>query len=220
MTEPVDVTTQLAVWVDTLRAVAQTGLAFDPHAYDRERYEGLLRLAAEMAATVNGGVELDPRLAADLADHWRAGVQTGVQGYVTPKVGVGAVVFNPQDEILLIRRSDSGGWLYPTGWLDVGDSPAETAVKEVREETGLVVEADRLLGVFDSNHRHYPMNFHMVSVMVYCRLLGGELEPNPLETLGAGFFGFDALPEPLHRLGDWVDEVFDFHFGRRGPVLE
>jgi len=220
VTDRMEVTTQLAVWVDTLRAIAQTGLAFDPHEYDRERYEALLRLAAEMAATVNRNAQLDPTLAAELAEHWRAGVRAGVPGYVTPKVGVGAIVFNQKDEILLIQRSDSGGWLYPTGWLDVGDSPAETAVKEVREETGLVVQADRLLGVFDSNHRKYPMNFHMVSVIVYCRLLGGDLNPNPLETLGAGFFPFDGLPEPLSREGDWVSDISNFHFGRRGPVLE
>ena len=65
----------------------------------------------------------------------RAGVDgvvgEGVPGYVTPKVAVGAVVGNDDGEILLVQRADSGIWLYPTGWADVGYSPAEVAVKEV-----------------------------------------------------------------------------------------
>lgn len=220
MNLPVDITTKLAVWSDALRALGQTGLAFEPHAYDRERYEALLSLAAEMAASVNGGAALDPELAEQLAIRWRADVRAGVPGYVTPKVGVGAIVFDPQDRILLIQREDSGGWLYPTGWLDVSLTPAETAVKEVAEETGIQVEADRLLGVFDGSHRRYRLNFHMVSVMVYCRLVGGELIPHPVEVLDVGFFARHELPHPLLRADAWVEEVFDFHHGLRRPILD
>jgi len=220
MAELIDITPKLAVWADALRGIAQTGLAFEPHAYDRERYEEMLHLAAEMAATVNGRVALDSTLAAELEAHWRANIRAGVPGYVTPKVAVGAVVFNERDELLMIQRPDSKQWLYPTGWLDVGYSPAETAVKEVEEETGLLVEADRLLGVFDSNLRNYPMPFHIISVMICCRLLGGELRPHPLEVLDLGFFPYDRLPRPLCLGGQWVEDVFGFHWGQRGPVLE
>ena len=68
------------------------------------------------------------------------GVGEGVPGYVTPKVAVGAVVGNDDGEILLVQRADSGIWLYPTGWADVGYSAAEVAVKEVQEETGIECE--------------------------------------------------------------------------------
>jgi len=220
MTDLVDITAKLAVWADTLRATAQTGLAFTPHLYDRERYESLLRLAAEMVTTINGQAALDRAAAAEIEAHWRAQMRDGVPGYVTPKVGVGAIVFNERDEILLIRRPDSGRWLYPTGWLDVGDSPAQTAVKEVKEETGFLVEADRLLVVFDGKLRNYRLPFHMISVMVYCRLVGGELRPHPLETSGVGFFPYERLPQPLHLEGGWVDQVFRFHRGEQGPILE
>jgi ADP-ribose pyrophosphatase YjhB (NUDIX family) len=220
MADLIDMTPQLSLWADALRAIAQTGLAFDPNAYDRERYQEMLQLAAEMAGTINGRAALDPTLAAQLETHWRAQVRSGPQGYVTPKVGVGAIVFNQRDELLLIQRPDTQHWLYPTGWLDVGYSPAQTAVKEVEEETGLLVEADRLLGVFDSHLRNYPMAFHMVSVMIYCRLVGGELRRHPLETMDAGFFPRDQLPTPLHLEGGWVGDVFRFHHGRREPILE
>ena len=135
MTDSVDITLKLTLWIDMLRARAQTGLAFDPHPYDQERYQELLQLAAEMAATTNNPVTLDPSLAAEFQAYWRAQVHGGVSGYITPKVGVGAIVFNERDELLLIKRPDTSHWLYPTGWLDVGHSPAQTAVKEVEEET-------------------------------------------------------------------------------------
>ena len=171
-----DITHQLA-----LCAISQTGLAFHPHAYDQERYEALLRLAGQMTATLNAPAALDPQLAADFEGYWRSEIRAGVPGYITPKVGVGAVVFNEDDELLLICRSDSGHWLYPTGWLDVGLTPAETAVKEVREETGLAVEAEKLLGVFDSSLRRYPLPFHMISTKcpqsTHRRAVQGDREP-------------------------------------------
>ena len=79
---------------------------------------------------------------------WRASAK-GVAGYVTPKVAVGAIVGNERGELLLIQRGDSGVWLYPTGWADVGYSAAEVVVKEVAEETGIEVEPVRLIAVLD-----------------------------------------------------------------------
>ena len=70
-------------------------------------------------------------------------------GYVTPKVAVAAIVGNDAGEILLTQRADSGIWLYPVGWADVGYSPSEVAVKEVYEETGIEVEPVSLIAVLD-----------------------------------------------------------------------
>ena len=85
-------------------------------------------------------------------DEWMRNVGEGVAGYVTPKSAIGAVVYDDQRRILLVQRADSGVWLYPTGWADVGYSPAEVAVKEVLEETGLEVRVDGVIGVFS---RHF-----------------------------------------------------------------
>lgn len=109
---------QLNLWIQQLRAIAQTGLGFAPSAYDRERYEEILELAARMAAT-RENVSSDNELTNALYENWRKQVQHGVAGYVTPKVGVGALVFNERDELLLIERP-SHQWLFPTGWADVG----------------------------------------------------------------------------------------------------
>jgi ADP-ribose pyrophosphatase YjhB (NUDIX family) len=211
-----DLTFQLSLWIQQLRAIAQTGLAFDPHTYDRERYEALLDLAATMAATVNGDTSLDAELAAALAAHWRADVTPGVPGYVTPKVGIGAVVFNARDELLMIQRPE-GNWFIPTGWADIGYAPAQVAAKEVREETGLQVTPQRVVGIYDAAHwfhRHALPYFY--SIVFDCRLDGGELCPHPVETRGAGFFPLDALPQPTYRKRpDWIDHALAIHRGER-----
>jgi ADP-ribose pyrophosphatase YjhB (NUDIX family) len=206
-----DITTQLAMWIQQLCAIAQTGLAFDPHAYDRERYQALLDLSAQMAAALNRTGTLDPDLADALAKVWRAEVVSGVAGYVTPKVGVGAVVFNAKDEILLIQRPE-GGWLFPTGWADVGYTPAQIATKEVREETGLDVTPVRLVGIYDSKNWRPELNPHFYSIVFYCQLNGGEVHPHPVETLDVGFFAREALPDPLYRLNtNWVEHAWAAH---------
>ncbi len=209
-----EIAAELSSWIQQLRAIAQTGLAFNPSTYDRERYEALIDLAAKMAATLNATVSLDPKLAEALAEHWRKEVVAGVPGYVTPKVGVGAVVFNDRDEILLIERPE-GGWIFPTGWADIGYAPAKVAAKEVREETGLIVTPLSIIGVYDSANWRSDLNPHFYSIVFYCRLDGGDLKPHPVETRGAGFFKKDALPQPLLRIKtDWLDQAWQFHRGK------
>ena len=210
-----DITSQVDLWVQRLRAIAMTGLAFEPQAYDRERYEELLNLAASMAATPET-LQEDAGLARALYEHWRAEVAGREHGYVTPKVGVGAVVFNEHDELLLIKRANNGSWLYPTGWADVGYVPAQVAAKEVREETGLLVTPLRLIAVYDSLRRGAPPHgIHFWSLSFYCRIDGGTLQAHPLEVLDLGFFARDRLPAPLVRDGrQWVEHVFAAHDGR------
>ncbi len=201
------------LWIQRLRATAQTGLAFEPGAYDRERYDDMLKLAAEMAAATET-YDLDASLSHEFFARWRAEVGEGVSGYVTPKVGVGAVVFNDRDEILLIQRL-SGQWFYPTGWADVGYSPAQIAAKEVLEETGLSVTPQRLIAVYDIRKRAAEKNWmHFYSLVFYCRLDGGDMKRHPVETLDAGFFAREKLPENLARreLG-WVELAWAAHRG-------
>jgi ADP-ribose pyrophosphatase YjhB (NUDIX family) len=216
-----DITRNLELWIEQIKAIAQTGLAFDgahdpatlpasSHVYDCERYEALLQLAATMAASLNGA-EVDAGFADTIAARWRAEVVPGVPGYVTPKVGVGAAVFNGRDELLLIQRSE-GGWFYPTGWGEVGLSPAAVAVKEVREETGLHVTPLRVIGVYDSSGWKRDIHPHFWSIVFECRLEGGSLRPHPVETLGAGFFARANIPEPVYQnRRDYLERAWDWH---------
>ncbi|MBI3741353.1 MAG: NUDIX hydrolase N-terminal domain-containing protein [Chloroflexi bacterium] len=213
-----DITQQLYLWIQQIQASAQTGLAFNPNAYDRERYEEFLKLAARMAATVNGNATLDAQLADALAQKWRAEVGEGIPGYVTPKVGVGAVVFNERDQVLLIKRVE-GMWAMPTGWAEVGLSPAEVAAKEVREETGMLVTPLRVIGIYDVAKVRADYSPHFYSILFYCRLDGGELRPHPVETQGAGFFSRDQLPAPMspHILAR-LELAWKIHRGEASPV--
>ena len=123
----------------------------------------------------------------------------GVPGYVTPKVAIGAVVGNDAGEILLVQRADCGVWLYPTGWADVGYSPAEVAVKEVAEETGIECEPVQAA----RGDRRPADGLHPLRACTCCcstaRPIGGELAGHPLETADVGWFSRDALPWPLRR---------------------
>src|SRR4051794_12622301 len=131
-------------WSEALAGIARTGLGFTESQYERERFEEVLSVAADIRHAAGSSYER-----AELVAGWMKSVGQGVAGYQTPKVGVGAVVGNERGELLLVQRADSGIWLYPTGWADIGYSPAEVAVKEVHEETGIICEVVRLIAVFD-----------------------------------------------------------------------
>ena len=135
-------------WSEALSGIARTGLGFTESLYEQERFEEILKVAADIRAEADGENE-DPDYAGGLVQEWMDTVGKGVPGYVTPKVAVGAAVGNDKGELLLIQRADSGIWLYPTGWCDVGYSAAEVVVKEVEEETGIIAEPVRLIAVLD-----------------------------------------------------------------------
>src|SRR3989442_3955581 len=100
----------LVRWAEALAGIARTGLGFTQSLYERERFEEVLKVAADMR--VAAGHELESEV---LVEEWLKAVGDGVAGYVTPKVAVGAVVGNDKGEILLVQRADSGVWLDPTG---------------------------------------------------------------------------------------------------------
>lgn len=214
-------------WSEALAAIARTGLGFTDSLYERERFEEVLRVAADIRAAADGREPSADSAGAGageasrpggLIEEWLSTVGTGVAGYVTPKVAIGAVVGNSAGEILLVQRTDSGTWLYPTGWADVGYSPAEVAVKEVREETGIEVEPVRLLAVLDGMRLGFT-RIPLYSLVFHCRPVGGELRPHPLECRDVGWFGEDALPAPLAGAGRWRVAAFEAIRGERVEVL-
>src|SRR5687768_14256969 len=156
-------------WSEALAGIARTGLGFTESLYERERYEEILKVAADIG--VAAGHELEAEV---LAEEWLKIVGDGVAGYVTPKVAVGAVVGNDRGEILLVQRADSGIWLYPTGWADVGYSASEVVVKEVEEETGIHCEPVGVLMVQDLLRMGFT-RIPAYSLVFYCRATGGEL---------------------------------------------
>ena len=96
-----------------------------------------------------------------------------------PLVGVGAIIID-EDRVLLVKRARppiQGQWSIPGGVLEVGEMVREAAVREAREETGLVVEPGELLGVYDRILRDAErrVQYHYVLIDFLCRAVGGEL---------------------------------------------
>jgi ADP-ribose pyrophosphatase YjhB (NUDIX family) len=199
-------------WSESLAGIARTGLAFTESSYERERFEEILAVAADIRVAAGHGFDAEA-----LVEEWMASVGEGVAGYQTPKVAVGAVVGNDDGEILLIQRSDSGIWLYPTGWADIGYSASEVAVKEVSEETGIECEVVQLIAVLDGLRMGFT-RIPLYSLVFHCRAVGGEVRPHPMECTDAGWFRRDALPSPLASFDQWGELAFAAIDGEPMPV--
>ncbi len=192
----------LRSWAESLAAIARTGLGFTDNLYERERFEEVLHIAAQMRARVDHRFD-----EAHLVEEWLRSVGSGIEGYVTPKVTVGAVVGNDAGQLLLVQRADSGMWLFPTGWADVGYSAAEVAVKEVREETGIECEPMGVLAIVDGMRLGFT-TIPLYSVVFHCHAVGGELAAHPLETSDVGWFDRNALPSPIAGFERWGEQAF------------
>lgn len=166
-----------------LAAVAQNGLTFSREEFDRLRYEDVARIAAEMATYPDGPLE-------PVASLFRSPA-----GYATPKVICRAAVFDRDERILMVRESADGLWTLPGGWIDVGESPASSARREVEEETGYRVRVVKLAGIYDKlRHPHPPAPHHSYLIFFLCELEGGDPAAS-YETSEVGWFEEDRLPE-------------------------
>ena len=97
-----------------------------------------------------------------------------------PLVGVGAIIIQ-DDRVVLVKRAHppiQGQWSIPGGVLEVGELVREAAIREAREETGLIVEPADLLGVYDRilRNQEHRVQYHYVLVDFLCRPVGGELQ--------------------------------------------
>ncbi|MGH8993541.1 MAG: NUDIX domain-containing protein [Acidimicrobiia bacterium] len=189
-------------WAAGLAEVAGAGLRMTASLYERERFEEVARIAADIRVAAASLPETAGGEVAVPVPHGIAGFPPGGG----PKAAVGALVGNDEGEILLVQRSDSGAWLFPAGLADIGYSPAEVAVKETAEETGMAVEPVSLAAVFDATRFGVPLPLYLL--VFACRLVGGRLRPHPLETTAAGFFPRERLPGPLVGGDRWVDLAF------------
>jgi ADP-ribose pyrophosphatase YjhB (NUDIX family) len=176
------------LWARELQAIAQTGLTFAENGYDRERYAAIRALAARMM------VHYSP------ADLVRVeALFAGQTGYATPKVDVRGAVFDAGGRILLVREiSDSERWTLPGGWADVNQSPSESVIREVREESGLEVTVCKLAAVYDRARQGHtpPHPFHVYRLFFICEVVGGAPKVSS-ETSEVAFFAENEPPEDL-----------------------
>ena len=171
------------LWARKLAAIAQSGLHFSDNPYERERYEEVREIAAEILAA-GSGEKLDKVV--QLIEREK--------GYTTPKIDVRGFVLR-EGKILLVQERADMLWTLPGGFADVGDSPSRAVEREIEEESGFTARAVRLLALWDRNiHGHPPgYPFHIYKLVFRCEITGGTAAPSS-ETAAADFFDLDRLP--------------------------
>ncbi|MEM1339632.1 MAG: NUDIX hydrolase [Bacteroidota bacterium] len=169
--------------VKRIKAIAETGLVYTEGSYDKERYQELREISLKLLSQKSGIPS--PQLQKFFMP------QTD---YPTPKVDVRGFVLDKDDRILMARESIDGKWSIPGGWADIGSTPKEVVVKEIREETGLDAEVIRLLAIYDKKmHPHPPEPFYVYKLVFLCRVTGGQLNPG-FDMRGADWFALNTVP--------------------------
>ncbi len=171
-------------WARQLQSLAQNGLTYTENHFDRERYEQIRQIAAEMLADKTGA-QIDDVLELFIRE----------KDYATPKVDVRGAAFR-DGRILLVKETSDGKWSLPGGWADAGESPSRSIEREVWEESGFHVKASRLAAIYDrSLHPHRPLwHYHIYKLFFICEITGGQATTSS-ETEEVAFFAEDDLPQ-------------------------
>lgn len=168
-------------WAIEIQSIAQCGLTYTKDVYDKERYEQLRNIAAEM---LSYKTEIPVNKIKNLF--------CNEEGYQTPKLDTRAAIF--KDGKILLVHEKSGTWSLPGGWIDVLESIESNTIKEVKEEAGLDVIAKKIIAIQDRNKHNTPLYpYGVCKVFVQCDLIGGEFIEN-IETTEIGYFSLDNLP--------------------------
>lgn len=169
-------------WAIEIQSIAQCGLSYTKDIYDVERYTQLRQIAAEMLS-----------YKADIPIEKVKNIFCNESGYQTPKLSIRAAIFKDKKILLVHEKNDT--WALPGGWVDVLESIESNTIKEVKEEAGLDVSANRIIAIQDRNkHNVPPYAYGVCIVFVLCDLIGGSFKENS-ETIESGYFSLDSLPK-------------------------
>jgi ADP-ribose pyrophosphatase YjhB (NUDIX family) len=170
--------------IKRLKSIADIGLLYCNNDYDKERYSELK--------------DISFRLLSELSGHSIEALKETfplVKDYPTAKVDIRAFVLSTDNKILMAKESADGKWSLPGGWADIGHSPAETAAKECKEETGIDVIPKRLLAVFDKKkHPHPAEPLYIYKMIFHCEAVSSTLTKG-FDVLDVGYFDINNLPE-------------------------
>ena len=182
-----------------VRAIAQTGLAFNADGFDHQRYQRLRELAALLMAQ---GSATEHESILELLRQEK--------GYATPKVDVRGAAFQ-DGRVLMVREISDGKWTLPGGWADVNQSAGECVVREIAEESGFTARALKLAAVYDYQKRNPSPHIDSIYKMFFiCEIVGGAASASN-ETSEVAFFPRHELP-PLslgRTTAAQIDRMFE-----------
>ena len=167
--------------------MAKTGLVYVQNDYDRDRFERMLSISEALAGlTIDADFTPERPYLPDL-------------GIPTPKIGCSVAAFDADGRVALIQRSDNKRWAVPGGMAEIGSSPSENALRELREETGFEAELERLVGVYD-NKRFGSVSAYQFYICLFRGRITGGAATRSSESLEVELVRPDALPEDMSPL--------------------
>ena len=182
-----------------VRAIAQTGLAFNADGFDHQRYQRLRELAALLMAQ---GSATEHESILELLRQEK--------GYATPKVDVRGAAFQ-DGRVLMVREISDGKWTLPGGWADVNQTAGECVVREIAEESGFTARVLKLAAVYDYQKRNPSPHIDSIYKMFFiCEIVGGAASASN-ETSEVAFFPRHELP-PLslgRTTAAQIDRMFE-----------
>jgi len=191
-------------WAREIQAISQTGYHYAENDFQRERNLRLSEIAAEIIHQYSNldFQEVNQKLSSQ-------------SGYATPKVDVRGAIFQ-ENKILLVRELCDNGWTFPGGWADVGESPSEAVEREVWEESGFVVRATRVIGIYDANRVHPYEIFHAYKIVFLCEIISGQAKTSN-ETSQIEFYNQDEIPEILSAERTKIRHIHDAFSAKNDP---
>lgn len=163
-----------------LQALAQSGLTYTKDVFDKERFERIREISAEIMS-LKTGISLEKVKE----------VFCNEVGYQTPKIETRAAIFS-KGKILLVKEKEK--WSLPGGWVDFNESVKSNVIKEVYEEAGLNINPIRVIAIQDRNKHNFPKYaYGICKVFILCSIIDGNFRANN-ETSESGFFSLNDLP--------------------------
>lgn len=199
-------------WIEyaiRIQSIAQAGLQYGKDKFDKERYEELRRISAEM---ISDKTDLPVNKVYDLF--------CNETGYQTPKIDTRAAIFI--DHKILLVHENNGTWALPGGWCDVDQSVSSNVIKEVKEETGLNVSAHKIIALQDWRlHNKTNYAYGVIKVFVLCQYESGQFCEN-IETTEIALFGKEEIPKELAKEKTTLKQIlmcFESYENIESPTL-
>ncbi len=168
-------------WAKELQSISQNGLTYTKDVFDKERFERLREISAEIMS-----------LYSDLPTQKVRDLFCNEKGFQTPKIDTRAVIFK-DNRILLVKEKD-GRWSLPGGWCDFDQTIKTNTEKEVLEEAGLNVKATKIIAVQDRNKHNKPeYAYNVCKFFIMCEVIDGSFKEN-IETVESAYFSRNEIP--------------------------